>query len=33
LESVRNYPMPLRTFNLRLTISFIKKNEENEESD
>lgn len=33
LESVRNYPMPLRTFNLRLIISFIKKNEENEESD
>lgn len=32
-ESVRNYPMPLRTFNLRLTLSFTAKNKNNEESD
>ena len=32
-ESVRNYPMPLRTFNLRLTISFTDNNRNNEEQD
>jgi iron complex outermembrane receptor protein len=32
-ESVRNYPMPLRTFNLRLTINFTDNNKNNEEQD
>ena len=32
-ESVRNYPMPLRTFNLRLTLSFSEKNKKDEETD
>lgn len=30
-ESVRNYPMPLRTFSLRLTVSFTDKNKSNEQ--
>ncbi len=32
-ESVRNYPMPLRTFYLRLTLSFTDKKMKNEERD
>ncbi|MDM8002889.1 MAG: TonB-dependent receptor plug domain-containing protein [Bacteroidota bacterium] len=32
VESVRNYPMPLRTFNLKITLTWSDKTEENEQT-
>lgn len=32
VESVRNYPMPLRTFNIKITLTWSDKSEENEQT-